>query len=206
QILCLHGYRQNKDLFKQKTGSFRKLLKSLAEFDFVDSPHTVDPIAQTENDERSWWFTSLDRTYVSKTPSDYDKGFDESLASLQSYVKENGPFDGLMGFSQGAAFAAIICSLCQLGKFCADFKFVILVAGFKSLCSPHSNYYNVTLDIPSLHVIGDTDNVISKERSLELLEIFKSPDVSRHPGGHYVPASKDYKQTYTDFISKFIAK
>lgn len=47
-------------------------------------------------------------------------------------------------------------------EFAADFKFVILVAGFKSLCKPHLKYYDLKVNLPSLHIIGDTDNVIVK--------------------------------------------
>lgn len=34
-ILCLHGYRQNADSFRSKTGSFRKFLKNYANFKYI---------------------------------------------------------------------------------------------------------------------------------------------------------------------------
>ena len=40
--------------------------------------------------------------------SDCDLGFDTSLQLIRKTLEEQGPFDGLMGFSQGAAFAAIL--------------------------------------------------------------------------------------------------
>lgn len=50
RILCLHGYRQNGNMFREKTGSFRKLLKKhVAEFVFIDAPHLI-PI-QDEQEE-----------------------------------------------------------------------------------------------------------------------------------------------------------
>ncbi|VDM51016.1 unnamed protein product [Toxocara canis] len=36
RILCLHGYRQNETIFREKTGSFRKALKSYADFVAVE--------------------------------------------------------------------------------------------------------------------------------------------------------------------------
>lgn len=41
------------------------------------------------------------------------EGWEQSLAALQSYMQVQGPFDGLLGFSQGAAVAAALCALQQ---------------------------------------------------------------------------------------------
>ena len=51
RILCLHGYRQNGNMFREKTGSFRKLLrKHVAEFVFMDAPHLI-PIPDNKNED-----------------------------------------------------------------------------------------------------------------------------------------------------------
>ena len=39
KVLCLHGYAQNAEFFRQRTGSIRKNLKSTCEFHFLDVPH-----------------------------------------------------------------------------------------------------------------------------------------------------------------------
>ena len=53
QILCLHGYRQNEVLFRDKLGAFRKMVAKAAEFTFVTAPHPVppldDPDAENQN-------------------------------------------------------------------------------------------------------------------------------------------------------------
>lgn len=41
KILALHGYRQNAENFKAKTGSFRKIVQKFAEFTYVTAPHKV---------------------------------------------------------------------------------------------------------------------------------------------------------------------
>lgn len=41
-MLCLHGYSQNKDVFRQKTGSFRKPLKKYADFEYFDAPNLLE--------------------------------------------------------------------------------------------------------------------------------------------------------------------
>ena len=44
KLLCLHGYRQNAEVFKQKTGSFRKCLHKWVDFTYVTAPHKVIPL------------------------------------------------------------------------------------------------------------------------------------------------------------------
>lgn len=48
-------------------------------------------------------------------PSHLVKGFDESLAGVKKQFEVNGPFDGILAFSQGAAMAAIILSMMENG-------------------------------------------------------------------------------------------
>ena len=51
RILCLHGYRQNGTMFREKTGSFRKLLKKhVAEFVYIDALHLI-PIQDNTNEQ-----------------------------------------------------------------------------------------------------------------------------------------------------------
>lgn len=40
-VLALHGYRQNGEVFRQKTGSFRKLLHKWVKFTYITAPHKV---------------------------------------------------------------------------------------------------------------------------------------------------------------------
>jgi len=41
-----------------------------------------------------------------------------------------------------------------------EFNFAIMISGFSSLCAPHAIYYDEEIDIPSLHIYGETDQVI----------------------------------------------
>jgi hypothetical protein len=51
RILCLHGYRQNGNIFREKTGSLRKLLKKhVADFVYIDAPHLI-PVQENDNQQ-----------------------------------------------------------------------------------------------------------------------------------------------------------
>ncbi|CAH1399083.1 unnamed protein product [Nezara viridula] len=212
KVLCLHGCRQDGKIFNQKTGSMRRMLKNICEFTYVTAPHSIKPLSNELNntinddyDYRTWWYTGADKTYLSKLPSDIDEGFDDSLEFLKQFIKDNGPFDGLLGFSQGGALAALICFLIKRKEFEADFKFVVLIGAFKSLCTPHLQYYSDKISLPSLHVFGEGDDIITKDRSEELMSFFEKAEILKHSGGHYVPCSKEQKESYLKFFKEMLS-
>jgi hypothetical protein len=121
RVLCLHGYGQDGETFRAKSGSVRKDLKKFVEWTFVTSPHLIDPSAPTMVGHpdhqpgvdgappgRFWWdFTVETRTML---------GLDESIAFVTRVCEEQGPFDGVLGFSQGAGFAALLLAKMQRGE------------------------------------------------------------------------------------------
>ena len=83
----------------------------------------------------------------------------ESLKAVVDFVGENGPFDGLLGFSQGGAMLGLICGLQQQGKLPFSFRFAIFASAFRSHSSPHQHLYSEKITLPSLHVYGEEDQV-----------------------------------------------
>jgi len=62
RILCLHGYRQNGNMFREKTGSLRKLLKKhVAEFIYIDAPHVI-PIQDNTKEQDNTNATASNRS------------------------------------------------------------------------------------------------------------------------------------------------
>lgn len=79
-------------------------------------------------------------------------------------------------------------------------QFAVLASGFRSGSLAHSNYYEDTILMPSLHVIGDADEIIPASMSEELVNVFEEPTVVRHTGGHYFAATSKQKLIYVDFF------
>ncbi|GLD74504.1 esterase OVCA2, partial [Lates japonicus] len=145
RVLCIHGYRQNSSSFREKTGALRKLLKKQVELVYLSAPHSVISSGEAperenssgpggDEDRRGWWFSDVQaRSFNAQQQCEESLGLDESVAVVREAVKVQGPFDGILGFSQGAAFVAMLCSL-QEQKLESDFsfRFAILVAGFLS--------------------------------------------------------------------------
>lgn len=215
RVLCVHGYRQNSSSFREKTGALRKLLKKHLELIYINAPHPVitDNISQDQensssagDDQRGWWFSDVQaRSFDARQECESSLGLDESLKAVREAVKDLGPFDGILGFSQGAALVAMVCALQEQKLEPAfSFRFAILVAGFRSTCAQHQSFYEgLEVTLPSLHVFGQEDKVIPEQMSRELLPTFPGAHILTHPGGHFIPAASAHRQIYQEFLQKF---
>lgn len=85
--------------------------------------------------------------------------FQESLRAIEEFVAEHGPFDGLLGFSQGGAMLGLLCGLQQQGKLPFSFRFAIFASAFRSRSLPHQALYSQKIKLPTLHVYGLQDKV-----------------------------------------------
>jgi predicted esterase len=162
KVLCLHGYRQNGDALKSKLGSFRKFVKRYADFVFVTAPHQAPALKPDDADDpeqKSWWFNKDDGTFKGTNKDGPAVGFEDSLKLVEKIWKEE-ECNGILGFSQGACFAGLICNLSARGMTTIKPQFAILSSGFKSGSLVHMNYYLSKNQIPSLHIFGQTDEII----------------------------------------------
>lgn len=71
RVLALHGYQQDANSFRAKTGALRKALLDIAEINYIDAPHSVPP-------GLTWW-------RATKDGSEYN-GFTDSLAHVRAYI------------------------------------------------------------------------------------------------------------------------
>jgi hypothetical protein len=227
--------------------SFTKKLKSIAEFIFVDAPHPVplvfakahvpeittklNPMPKILSRKYAWLVTpemmsssgSAEgaQTTVAVFNKDQYKnqteGWMASLGRLQQVFSENGPFDGVLGFSQGAAMAFSLCLLrssCLRQEFNTfQFRFVMLCSGFLSPAREHQEIMSIAslpLECPSLHVFGDEegcDRQVRIEESKLLVSMF-TPDtamVLQHKSGHIIPCQKEYVNQVRSFLTRFIS-
>ncbi|NWU71404.1 OVCA2 Esterase, partial [Pterocles burchelli] len=203
RLLALHGYRQSERRFRQRTGALRKALRGRAELVAVNAPHLVPGSGEDGDDPpRGWWFSGPG-TFEAGEAAAAPAGLEESLAAVAAALAEQGPFDGLLGFSQGAALVAMVCALRARGDPRFPVAFAILVAGFASRAPAHRHFYREPIALPTLHVVGDADAVIAAPLSRELAQRFVEPLVLSHPGGHFVPAAAPQKKAYLEFLDRF---
>lgn len=133
-------------------------------------------------------------------------GYDISLSHLKAAFTQEGPFDGILGFSQGAAMAALISAQQEKLKGNLDFKFVILCSGF----ALHTKEMECGLiKCPSLHVFGNEhgkDRQIANQASKELASLYDGSCsvIIEHDCGHIIPTRSPYIDEIKDFLGRFL--
>ena len=162
-----------------RTAALQRKLKDLAEFIFVDAPHaiTATPSKPTGTEDtaaanpavikRAWLFAKQQTGGQDTDAGDerwrqQTEGWRASKAALLDVLQREGPFDGVLGFSQGAAVAAALCAEQQRQQLsaCTDavpsLRFAILCSGYPSAAAEHRALHAEIglLQLPTLHVFG----------------------------------------------------
>lgn len=135
RILMIHGYTQSGPLFRAKVRALEKHLEKAfpaapkpghlahypggVSFSYPTGPIQLLPsqipgfdVAAAQGDETdawAWWRAS------DSEPKVYE-GMEKGIARVAEMLVAEGPFDGVVGFSQGGAFAGLLASLLETGR------------------------------------------------------------------------------------------
>lgn len=82
--------------------------------------------------------------------------------------------------------------------------FAIMAAGFRSNSLAHMAYYEEAVALTSMHIIGQSDEIIPHQSSEELAQAFVDPAIVRHLGGHYFAATSTQKPDYIEFFQDML--
>ena len=238
KVLLLHGYTQSGPLFSAKSRALHKALQRSfsprpVHFSYPSGPLRLSPsdvfgsdppdqINEEDIDAHGWWR----RKDTNEGVVVYD-GIDDGMAVVAKCIKEEGPFDGVIGFSQGAAAAAMVASLLEgqrrveafdkaekeggipyPASFNSDggfvqqpLKFAVAYSGF---CAPrqYKGFYEPKIETPVLHFLGQMDAIVEEERSRLLVGSCEAGDknVVTHPGGHFLPSQRPWLDACVGFI------
>ncbi|EEQ35303.1 putative dihydrofolate reductase [Microsporum canis] len=126
KILMLHGYTQSGSLFHAKSRALEKhIQKNLPAYSvtlsYPSGPIGLSPsdipnytpsgnggtAADDQPEAFAWW-----RRSDVVDPPEY-VGMEKGLATVAGVLADEGPFDGVIGFSQGACLAAMVASLLE---------------------------------------------------------------------------------------------
>ncbi|KAI4130749.1 MAG: hypothetical protein LQ338_001585 [Usnochroma carphineum] len=120
--------------------------------------------------------------------------------SIMEFVEEEGPFEGVMGYSHGAEVAA---SLLVQEEWRERFKFAIFIGGTPPWdtqelaagqhlegCKMLPDSYGAMVDLPTAHIIGRSDNLREAGKQLLALCNQRKAKVYDHNGAHGVPRGR----------------
>ncbi|KAJ1956747.1 Ovarian cancer-associated protein 2 [Dipsacomyces acuminosporus] len=219
RILGLHGYEQDEVTLRMKLNPLMAELGDEVEFVFVTAPNTIigHDLSGEENNE-------LQRTHkeshmpepkgwyqLTRINPEEVQNLDVSIRFLEQVLETHGPFDGVLGFSQGAAMACALCALLEyrykeLSSGCKhpQFKFAILICAFHTNAKEYEHLFAKKIGIPSLHIYSVADNLISSEQIQAVQDLFVEPQVISFLGGHYIPRTIPMLKAEKEFISQFM--
>lgn len=223
--MVLHGYSQNGTIFSKRLGAIRKEFGKSIELVFIDAPHVMHPVdlpgttainalesigaAEAANADtdlsltpRAWWKFDAERTKA--------HGIEESLEHVKKVLVQR-KFDGVLGFSQGAALAAVVAALLERPHLYPPFlvdgepphlpmQFCVAVSGYKLRDPIIDPLFDTPFMTPTLHVIGKTDIIVVEERSMLLVEASGNARVEEHEGGHFVPSKGAWRKFLCEYI------
>lgn len=226
KVLMLHGHSQNASIFSKRLGALRKSMGKGIEMVFVDGPIVLLPVDldgasstaslaalgaseanMTSSDPsttpRAWWKSNPEKTIA--------HGLEDSIIILRDILQRD-RYDGVFGFSQGAAMAALLAALLErphsYPPFLIDgeaphppFKFCVAVSGFKAPGSLSAETFGISYSTPTLHVIGRNDVIVIEERSKGLLDLSRNKRLEKHDGGHFVPSKANWREFFRNYLA-----
>ena len=187
KVLCLHGGGQT-------ASSFQSMLSELTssasayEYVFASGPYSGN----------LWLADPPGGKGDPTTDPDWDM---DSYQLLDTILAEQGPFQGILGYSQGSAYTVAYLAHVPAGTF----EFAIMFCGY--LPTTHEGIIDrinsrTPLTIPALVFSGAQDYVITNSLTAAQAAAFSSPTVvSSADAGHHPPyASDSTLQQVVDFL------
>ncbi|KAH8819281.1 EF-hand calcium-binding domain protein [Xylogone sp. PMI_703] len=98
RFLCLHGRGTNSHIFESQLAALRDRISPKHTFDFIDATLDCAPtpgVSDFYAPPYLCWYTRFDPLHIQQAHD-----------HLWSVIDEDGPYDGVIGFSEGAALAA----------------------------------------------------------------------------------------------------
>jgi len=225
-VLILHGYSQNAVIISKRLAALRKDCNKIGiEFVFVDAPNVLQPVdvagkswadslasfgaaeaAEATQDPsltpRAWWRYNADKTVA--------VGLKDSIGYVRDILRTR-RFHGVLGFSQGAAFAVLLSALLEqphlYPSFLLDgevphppFEFCIAVSGFRIRDTSVQSFFNAPFSTYTLHVVGRNDVIVTPEASRALVAVSANHRIEEHDGGHFVPSKGQWREFLSNFM------
>lgn len=185
KILCLHGGGGSASSFSQQSG-MQSLIQALPQFEFVfiDSPLSYGV----------WWNDPVSKDQPTTDPLHANT----SIEYIETYITNNGPFYGLLGYSQGAAMVPVFLS----NKPEITFQKVLMFNGY--LPTTHQGLMTTinesSLTTPALIFLGAND--MFYELGLDVKSVYSNfQEVISTTASHHLPYSNDSMfQTVKQFL------
>jgi hypothetical protein len=228
RVLCLHGHRTNDKVMMNQTKGMRAAFGDDAEFIFLNAPSEArgetDPVILHHHGQDApfyeWWAVRPVEPEDNYPTEDAEwplihEYFDESIEYMNHKLKELGPIDVVLGFSQGAVLLTILSMLYLQHYNQRPWKLCMCVGGVHVRAINQQHLFrtpsgsDLLVPFPSIHIIGENDPM--HDESISLSEMYdnyptaypQSPLrklVLYHTGNHKFPSATKHAKLYEDLV------
>ncbi|KAF5683759.1 fusarin C cluster-oxidoreductase [Fusarium circinatum] len=186
RLLCLHGGGASSQIMRVQLAKLERALSKSFQLIYLEGPLNSAPgpgvLPFFENCGPYSCWVSDDN---SLSPEDKKDDEANAIAYIKSFILQNGPFAGVLGFSQGARAAASILLEQQRETFTHDLLFGVFLCG----TFPTFIHKDTEIRLPTLHVLGLSDPWYSQGQKLLSQSSHQSiKRVIKFDGGHHIPA------------------
>ncbi|RLN63511.1 hypothetical protein BBJ28_00019488 [Nothophytophthora sp. Chile5] len=237
RVLCLHGFRTNTQVMLDQTKGLREALGDSAEFVFLNGAHEANGPSDVAIESRyaaskpfyEWCQIHLfdgealtldddvaiakDRAVDPPHGPEWSllyTGLDQTLEYMDAKLRELGPFDVVVGFSQGAVLLTVLTMWYLQHQNVKWWKLAICVCGVRVSainCRPlfvDEAGNDVLVPVPSIHIIGKQDVLFDESHKLADMWADHAPgwamkkQVLEHDRGHKFPSGDRHRVFYED--------
>ena len=199
KVLCLHGFKTSSVVLQQQMAPLATILTARGYGLVVpDGPHATTGAAQgaegiddKDGDTFGWWRYASDDSSHDSVPI----GVDASFATLEALSRHEGPFAGVIGFSQGGAMAAAVAK--TLGVEWAILFSPVYVPQRPAQCDGLATNGLLVCADPEDEVAAATQKLVAELPAQNLQQL-------QHGYGHRLPPKDD--SVFWREVERFVSK
>ena len=201
KVLCLHAFRTSGDILKtqmEQLGTFASAFGGDVTFEYLNGTHRCTPADEAKMEPLvKQFFPGPYYEWINASRVG-DKMIyshvDETMKRLVDHVRSNGPYDGILGFSQGGSIAHMYCLLAAKGEpgFVMP-KMLIVVSSRPSRHDSHDPIVNAArmskLQVPALVFYCAKDDHVRADETRAVVDTLGNCTQIFDPAGtsHKIP-------------------
>lgn len=205
RILSIHGGGSNQNINVYQTKQLKHTLGDVADWEFLEGtvisekePEGIMKALAQGSPIRSWYNVETDdnsdRPYNEKlfdlsVPFHYRK-VEEGTAIVLEHLKNKGPFDVIVGFSQGCIITHLITAFMRERNEEPSWRLSVLFNGMRVRDAKYAQLFSQPLKHPSVMVFGMQDEFYRYGRDSQV-SMYERPVILEHDEGHKFPANNE---------------
>lgn len=208
KILCLHGGGTNPDIHQFQARKLNPYLEKYYDLvtprGFIDCGAGPGMLPFFEGSEFCQWIWDGKGGEFMNTTNAKEQDDWPDLPRLVEIYQKQGPFVGMIAFSQGAKVGVHLLKWLQENEVGEGMKFAVLICStspFRGKRQPGDPGVPAegSIEIPSLHLIAEKDEWHNQGEIM--VRCFKDPVVIRSPEGHHMPMDNVLNQKISGFVN-----